>query len=170
MPATSQRLACLRPLEPRPCSQCEVLASELQRAEEEGVPSEMLEGLEIGVEKAAESLATMREARQKLNDTRKDRGFGGKGAGKSNVPKGKPPGNQVTARKQDPQHPCWDCGQTGHWLGNPQCPRPGAGLHLPGNKKKPKQIKIVEHHATNVTELVPDLEGTAPLDEHDSNG
>ena len=148
-------------------AQVEVLVSELQQAEEEGVAPEMLEELEVGVEKAAESLVTMREARQKLNDIRKDRGFGGKGAGKSNVPKGKPSGSQVSARKQDPQHPCWDCGQTGHWLGDPQCPKPGAGLHLPANKKKPKQVKIVEHHATNVTELVPDPEGPSTLAEHE---
>ena len=147
-------------------AEVEVLASELQQAEEEGVSPDMLEELEVGVEKAAESLVTMREARQKLNDLRKDRGFG-KGTGKSSMPKGKPSGNQVTARKQDPQHPCWDCGQTGHWLGDPQCPKPGAGLHLPANKKKPKQVKIVEHHATDVTEVMPDRDGAVVLEEHE---
>ena len=136
-------------------AEVEVLATELHEAEEEGVASEVLDELELGVERAAESLLTMREARQKLNDVRKDRGFGGlKGSAKGSNVKGKASGNIATARKQDPNNPCWDCGQTGHWLGDPQCTKPGAGLFLPPGKKKGKQVKIVEH-LTEVAENVP---------------
>ena len=138
-------------------AEVEVLVSELQEAEDEGVEQSVLDEMELGVERAAESLLTMREARQKLNDVRKDRGFGGKGAAtpKSGGYKGKAIGNIATARKQDPNNPCWDCGQPGHWLGDPQCPKPGAGLALPPGKKKAKQVKVVEH-ATEVTEFLPD--------------
>lgn len=69
--------------------------------------------------------------------------------------KGKATGNIAAACKQDANHPCWDCGQTGHWLGDPQCSKHGAGLFLPPGKKKAKQVKLVEH-ATEVTGFVPD--------------
>lgn len=100
-------------------AEVEVLASELQLAEEEGIEPDVIDELEMNVEKAAESLLTMREARHKLNEVRKDRGYGnqGKGGGKDG-PKSKPSGNQVQGRKQDPKYPCWDCGQTGHWMGD----------------------------------------------------
>ena len=127
--------------------EAECLAAELQEAEEEGIDEEILDGLEMGVERAAESLLTMREARLKLNDVRKDRGYGGKGGGKGasgkGQSKGRPSGNQVTARKNDPQHPCWDCGLPGHWKGDKACQKPGAGLAMPPGKSA-KQVRIAE--------------------------
>ena len=57
-------------------SEVEVLAAELQELEEEGVDHGLMEELESGVEQAAESLLTMREARQRIAEVRKDRGFG----------------------------------------------------------------------------------------------
>ena len=44
--------------------------------EEEGIDGETLNELESGVEKAVESLVTMREARHKLQEVRKDCGCG----------------------------------------------------------------------------------------------
>lgn len=136
-------------------AEVEVLVSELNDAEEEGVNPDVLEEMELGVERAAESHLTMREARQKLNDVRKDRGFGkGSTPQKSSGYKGKATGNMATARKQDPNHPCWDCGQTGHWLGDPHCAKPAAGLFLPPQKMKVKQVKVAER-STEVAEFDP---------------
>ena len=57
-------------------AEAEVLAAEIQELEEEGsVEPQLLEDLENGVEAAAESLVTMREARTKIAEVRKDRGF-----------------------------------------------------------------------------------------------
>lgn len=57
--------------------EAECLASELQELEDEGVVEPaLIEELESGVETAAESLATMREARNRIAEVRKDRGFG----------------------------------------------------------------------------------------------
>ena len=114
--------------------------------------AEVLGELELGVERAADM--TMREARQKLNDVRKDRGFGGMKGDSTGPGKGKATGNVATARRQDPANPCWDCGQPGHWAGDPQCQKPGAGLNLP-KKKKGKQVKVVE----NVTEVAEVVQG-----------
>ena len=123
--------------------EAECLAAELQEAEEEGVEDEILDGLEMGVERAG----------QKLNDVRKDRGFGGKasgkGAGGKGQTKGRPSGNQVTAKKNDPGHPCWDCGLPGHWMGDRACQKPGAGLAMPPGKKS-KQVKIAEAQTAEV--------------------
>ena len=85
-------------------------------------------------EKAAESLVTMREARARISDLKKDRGFGLNG-------------NQVEKKKTRTQ--CWDCGEYGHWGGDSQCQRPGAGLlKSKGPAKKSslpeKQVKVVE--------------------------
>ena len=93
-----------------------VLAAEIQELEEYGeVDSSLLESLESGVEQAAESLVTMREARARINDIKKDRGFG------RPLPTNKPRlnGNQVDKKKTQTQ--CWDCGEFGHWGGDPQC-------------------------------------------------
>eukprot|EP00913_Durusdinium_trenchii_P014574 g13673.t1 len=78
-------------------NEAEVLAAELQELEETGeVDPAVLESLEEGVERAAESLITMREARTKINEIKKDRGFGGKGSSHSASPKSK------MTRNQDP--------------------------------------------------------------------
>ena len=139
--------------------EAECLASELQELEEEGVVEPaLIEELESGVETAAENLVTMREARNRIAEVRKDRGFGKIGGGKGQ--KGKQPkvhGNQATALKSSTT--CWDCGEKGHWAGDSQCTRPGAGLHKPkgkgGNNNGPKQVKITESlNAEHAVELV----------------
>ncbi|CAL1166460.1 unnamed protein product [Cladocopium goreaui] len=125
-------------------AEAEVLATEIQELEECGdVDPSILENLEEGVEKAAESLVTMREARARINDIRKDRGFGRPGAGS----KMKIHGNQVQKKKTSTQ--CWDCGEFGHWGGDSQCQKPGAGLFKPKRaaKKPPspqKHVKVME--------------------------
>ena len=99
----------------------------------------------------------MREARQQLASVRKDRGYG-----KASTPSGGK-GNrkgQVAARKSSGKHPCFDCGQTGHWAGDEACPTPGAGSARPkGAAKKPaKQVRVAEAvpstvHSADVTEV-----------------
>ena len=127
-------------------AEAEGLAAELEMAELDGVDTELINELEAGVENAAETLITMREARGRLAEVRRDRGYGRPPTStpSSTSPgKGKPHGNQVTARKQSGKHPCWDCNEHGHWAGDPQCPKPGAGL---GKKRAapPKQVKMAE--------------------------
>lgn len=132
--------------------EAECLAAELQELEDEGgVEPSLLEELENGVESAAESLVTMREARNRIAEVRKDRGFGKVGSGKGGSSKGgkqKMHGNQSASQKQTTI--CWDCGEKGHWGGDPQCSKPGAGLFRPkgkggvNNSQNPKQVKITE--------------------------
>ena len=125
-------------------AEVEILATELDSLEEEGVDQELLDGLESGVEQAAESLVTMREARSKIAEIKKDRGFGKASTFSSNS-KEKMSGNQVNAKKS--RTFCWDCGQTGHWGGDNGCPNPGAGLFRPkGAAKKPavKHVRVTE--------------------------
>jgi hypothetical protein len=77
--------------------EAEVLAAEIQELEESGeFDTAVLEELEAGVEQAAESLVTMREARSRINEIKKDRGFGRAPAGS----KLKLNGNQVEKKKQ----------------------------------------------------------------------
>ena len=126
-------------------AEAEDLANELDQAEKEGLDAELLTDLESGVEQAAESLITMREARGKLAEVRKDRGYGKAPSSTSSSPgKGRPHGNQATARKQSGKHPCWDCLQHGHWAGDPQCPKPGAGLGKKDGGKGGRHVKVVE--------------------------
>ena len=144
------------PLEEALQAEAEVLACELEEAEQEGVDPEIIQDLEAGIESAAETLVTMREARQTLANVRKDRGYGkatsgggGKGNGKKNA--------QIQARKQSGKHNCFDCGQPGHWSGDKECPTPGAGAgRRPGSTGKPaKQVRITENeHVAAVTETV----------------
>ena len=131
--------------------EAECLAAELQELEDEGsVEPGLLEDLENGVESAAESLVTMREARNRIAEVRKDRGFGKIGTGKGGSSKGgksKMHGNQSASQKQTTI--CWDCGEKGHWGGDAQCTKPGAGLFKPkgkgvSNHNNPKQVKITE--------------------------
>ena len=126
-------------------SEAEVLAAELQELESEGIDPNLVNELETGVE-AAESLVTMREARQRIAEVRKDRGYGkagnpGKGAGKG--PGGKTNRKAVTN--------CFDCGEPGHWQGDPQCKKPGQGLgRTPMAKKAAKQVRLTEALTTEV--------------------
>ena len=151
-------------------TEAEILAAEIQELEEEGsIEPQLLEELETGVEAAAESLVTMREARTKIAEVRKDRGFGKIGGGKGNANKAKQPmhGNPSQAKKVNTR--CWDCGEQGHWGGDPQCGRPGAGLYRPkgkggSNQNATKHVKITEalntEHAVETVDrdLQPDHE------------
>lgn len=119
-------------------AEAELLASDLQELEAGGCEPELLEELESGVESAAEALVTMREARARINDVKKDRGYGKAGAPKQFA---KPHGNQVNSQKKVTK--CFDCDQIGHWAGDKACPRPGAGLGRK-NKKDGKQVMITE--------------------------
>eukprot|EP00435_Cladocopium_sp_Y103_P052715 s994_g16.t1 len=109
-------------------AEAEVLASELQQLEDEGaVEPQLLEELENGVEAAAESLVTMREARSRIAEVRKDRGFGKAGTGKGNF-KPKLHGNQATAKKATTPH---HCVREGH-CGGPQGPVQAHGERAQG--------------------------------------
>ena len=83
-------------------AQAEVLAAE------EGLEPNVLEALESGVEQAAESLVTMREAGHKIAEIKKDRGYG-KSNPDSMSSKPKYTGNQVNGKKAKTR--CYDCGQ-----------------------------------------------------------
>ena len=124
-------------------NEAEVFAAELKDAEECGIDAQVLEELEADFEQAAETLVTMKEARSRLNEIRKDRGFnkGGPGSTKGNV-------NVPSSKKASGKHPCFDCGLHGHWAGDKECQRPGAGLarktSVAAAKQKPRQVRITE--------------------------
>ena len=124
-------------------AEAEQLASDLQELEAGGCEPELLEELESGVETAAEALVSMREARARINDVKKDRGYGKAGTPK---PAAKPHGNQVNNQKKVTR--CFDCDQLGHWAGDKSCTRPGAGLGR-RDKKGGKQVMITEVGATD---------------------
>ena len=134
-------------------TEAEILATELAALEEYGdVDPGLIDELEAGVEAAAESLVTMREARTRIAEVKKDRGFGKVGSGKGGNPKAK----SSSAKKASTS--CWDCGEYGHWGGDPQCKKPGAGLFKPS--KGGKQVRVSEAHNTeheiqSVEELQP---------------
>jgi hypothetical protein len=168
MPADDQAQSAPASLEEVLQAEAEVLASELQQLEDEGsVEPQLLEELENGVEAAAESLVTMREARSRIAEVRKDRGFGKAGAGKGNF-KPKLHGNQASAKKATTK--CWDCGESGHWGGDPQCRRPGAGLYKPKGKGNTgalaKHVKVAE--ALNTEHAIEMVDsGIKPEDAHE---
>ena len=125
-------------------TEAEVLAAELHEAEQEGVDPQVLDSLESGIEQAAETLVTMREARHQLQSVRKDRGYGKNVDGSSFKSSGS---SQVASRKASGKHPCYDCGENGHWAGDAACKKPDQGL---GKKKaegrKPlRQVRVAEH-------------------------
>ena len=124
-------------------TEAEILATELQQMEEDGVDPALFDDLEQGVEKAAESLVTMREARNRIADIRKDRGY----EKTPHTNQKKLTGNQVMAKKSNSV--CWDCGGTGHWAGDDGCPKPGQQLAKPkAGSKKPvtpsRHVKVTE--------------------------
>ena len=129
--------------------EAEVLAAEIEELEQDGLAPDLIESLETGVEQAAESLVTMREARSKIAEIKKDRGYG-KVASSSAAPKARMTGNQVNGKKS--RSSCWDCGQTGHWAGDHGCPSPGAGLFKPKGNCKPqqRQVRMAEALTTEV--------------------
>ena len=105
-------------------SEAQALAAELEAAEQEGIDPTTLEEIEGSVETAAEALITMRDAKTKLQEVRRDRGFGKAGATGPSAGKG---GNPAFKKKGV----CHDCGLPGHWAGDAACGRPGAGLARP---------------------------------------
>ncbi|CAK9109949.1 Copia protein, partial [Durusdinium trenchii] len=114
--------------------EAEGLAQELEEAAECGLDSDTLQQVEESVEGAAEALLTMREAKVKLQEVKKDRGYGRATPADQ---KGK-----MNPKKQSSKHPCFDCGLPGHWAGDPECSKPGQGLR---RKNKPvKQVKVTE--------------------------
>ena len=118
-------------------TEAEVLASELEEAVQEGVDVHLLDDLEGSMEDAAEALLSMREARQKISEVRKDRGYG-----KSSGPPSPKRGSKTMLKKQSPDHRCWDCDLPGHWAGDPECKRPGAKLgkkDKSGNSQSPRK-------------------------------
>ena len=131
-------------------AEVEQLAEEIAEAEEAGVDAETLEALECGIEASAEALVSMREARSKLAEVRKDRGYRGPTSATSTSTAGphkpKAGSSSIAARKASSKHPCYDCLGIGHWAGDPECPKPGAGL---GRKQpgKTKQVRIAERVA-----------------------
>ena len=133
-------------------AEAEQLASELQDLEDQGCDPQMLDELEAGMEQAAESLVTMREARTKIQEVKKDRGYGKAG---SMTMKSKPHGNQVPKQKANTR--CFDCGEPGHWAGDAGCTKPGMGLGKPKGKAKgnPPSIKQVRVAETLNTEHLP---------------
>ena len=129
-------------------AEVECLATELQEAEDHGADANLIAGVEADFEQAAEALVTMKEARNKLQELRKDRGFNKPATGASNSSSLKG-ANVPAARKASGRHPCFDCNQHGHWAGDRECPKPGAGLgrkSLPAAKAKvaPRQVRVTE--------------------------
>ena len=119
-------------------SEAEALAAELDEAVEQGLDASTLQEIEETVENAAEALITMKEARTKLQEVKKDRGYGRAGTGSEGASK-------VSQKKAAGKHPCFDCGLPGHWAGDPECTQPGKGLgRMPMLKKPYKQVKVVE--------------------------
>ena len=151
-------------------AEAETLAYEIQELEaDDSIDPALIDELGSGVEAAAETLVTMREARHRIAEVKKDRGFGGSGGKSSGKGKGKQMhGNQSQAKKVNTQ--CWDCGERGHWGGDPQCKRPGAGLFKPksqgsSNNSQPKHVKITE--AMNTEHVVDDGEAGVPTPAHE---
>ena len=129
-------------------AEAEVFAAELQQAEEEGVDQTVLDDYEQGMEQAAETLVTMREARQQLQSVRKDRGYGKAGGKGGDSTFKRSQSNQAEARKASGKHPCFDCGEHGHWSGDSQCKKPGQGLARKKSDTSPKkpmrQVRVTE--------------------------
>ena len=131
-------------------AEVECLATELQEAEDHGADADLIAGVEADFEQAAEALVTMKEARNKLQELRKDRGFNKPATGASNSSSLKG-ANVPAARKASGRHPCFDCNQHGHWAGDRECPKPGAGL---GRKSLPAAKAKVAPHQVRVTEAL----------------
>lgn len=126
-------------------TEAEGLAEELESAAHDGVDASLLEDLEGSMETAAEALLTMREARNKISEVKKDRGYGRPATSGNSSPS---KSSRVLAKKQSGEHRCWDCDLPGHWQGDPECKKPGAGLGKKnrGSPRKgpPRQVQIAE--------------------------
>ena len=142
-------------------AEVEHLAGEIAEAEAEGVDPVHLEALESGIEASAEALVSVREARSKLAEVRKDRGYKHPSTTSPSAtgrPKAKSASAAVAAKKASGKHVCFDRGQGGHWAGDPECKHPGAWLARP-KPKAGRQVRIAEatpgHEATQVEQAVP---------------
>ena len=130
-------------------SEAEILATELEEAAADGLDVETLNEVEESVEAAAEAFLTMKEARTKLQEVRKDRGYG-----KPSTSGGSPGASKVSLKKQSEKHPCFDCGLPGHWAGDPECQKPGQQLGRKKGKPPVKQVKVTE--TMNTEHIDPD--------------
>lgn len=127
-----------------------LLASDLENLEAEGAEPEFLEELEAGVENAAEALVFMLEARNKINEMKRDHGYGRSSSGGDRS--SKPHGNQVN--RATSTSTCFDCGLPGQWKGDKECFKPGAGLGRKDAKRGGgKQVMISE--SMNTECLIP---------------
>ena len=143
-------------------AEAQLLAEDLQVLEDEGCEPELLEELEAGVESASEALVSMREARARINDVKKDRGYGKSGGGKP-AADNKPHGNQVNSQKKNTR--CFDCDMMGHWAGDKACTKPGVKL---GRKdKKGKQVLISENVTEHALGQVGDVTSPTGSSPHD---
>ena len=117
--------------------EAQAFAAELEEAEQDGLDPSTIETLEANFESAAETLVTMREARNRLQEIRKDRGYKKPVDGAANV-------GQIS--KKNSKHPCFDCGLPGHWAGDKECQKPGQGLARKAGKvaAAPKQVRFAE--------------------------
>ena len=84
---------------------------------EDGAPAEEIAEAQEGFEAFASVLVTMREAKARTSEVRKQRGYGNSSG---------PPDKSKTT--------CFDCGLIGHWTGDAECKRPGAGAFKPPSK------------------------------------
>lgn len=100
--------------------EAEALVTELDQAVEDGLDPNMIQELEDSVENAAEALITMKEARTRLNEVKRDRGYGRAPSDNSS--------SKASSKKTSGKHACFDCGLHGHWAGDPECQKLGQGL------------------------------------------
>ena len=124
----------------------ECFAAELEDLHAQGLEEGDLAELEEQLDGAVEALVTMKEAKQQIASLRKDRGYhGGAGAGGSSVDEKKKVGK------------CWDCHQTGHWAGDPACPK-GRGKGGKGKSKGGKPESHVAENEANTVDLIGDFQ------------
>ena len=87
------------------------------------------------MENAAEALVTMKEARTKLAEVKRDRGYC----------RAAPVDDKSKSNSKKQKSNCFDCGLPGHWAGDKECRKPGAKLG-----RKPKQVQIAEAMTTEL--------------------
>ena len=72
---------------------------------------------------------------------------------------------KLVPRRLQESTPAFDFGQPGHWAGDPECSKPGAGLGRKSPPKKTKAVKVVE---TLNTEHVVDHEPPFEVEPHEA--